>query len=159
MPLEIRPANTDDYNALVGLYRDADRMAHEWLPHFFRPIDEFERSREEIGAQIVDDDTALFVVEEDGVVLGLVMAVMQSSPPWSGFVKRRFVEVVDLAVAPGARRRGIARRLMHAAEEWALSRSADSVDLTVVEGNEAALALYQGTGYDLRSYRMWKRLG
>lgn len=159
MSLEIRPASTDDYDALVGLYRDADRMAHEWLPRFFKPIGEFERSREEIGAQIADDETALFVVKDDGVVLGLVMAVMQSSPPWSGFVERRFVEVVDLVVAPGARRRGIARRLMHAAEEWARSRSADSVDLTVVEGNEAALALYQGTGYDIRSHRMWKRLG
>lgn len=159
MPLEIRPAKIDDYDALVGLYRDADRVAHGWLPHFFRPVDAFERSRDEIGAQIADDDTALFVVAEDGIVLGLVMAVMQSSPPWPGFVERRFVEVVDLAVAPGARRRGIARRLMQAAEEWALSRSADSVDLTVVEGNDAALALYQATGYDVRSYRMWKRLG
>jgi ribosomal-protein-alanine N-acetyltransferase len=56
-------------------------------------------------------------------------------------------EVLTLAVAPTARRQGIATRLLNAAIAEARSRGAASVFLEVSTANAAAQALYQGAGF------------
>ena len=159
MALTIRPAQASDLDLLPALYRPADDLAAELLPGFFKPTSDYERSRSEIEAQIADADALLLVAEDARGIVGLLMAALRKSPPWAGFVHRRYVEVVDLAVDAAARREGVGKRLMEAAEAWARERGADSVDLTVVEGNAPALALYESLGYRMRSHRMWKRLG
>ena len=158
VPPTIRPAESRDVDRLLALYRPADDLAAELLPGFFKPAADYERPRAEIEAQIADADALLLVAEDARGVIGLLMAALRESPPWAGFVRRRYVEVVDLAVDADARREGVGRLLMAAAEAWARERGADSVDLTVVEGNAPALALYERLGYRMRSHRMWKRL-
>lgn len=56
-------------------------------------------------------------------------------------------EILTLAVAPSARRRGIGVALVEAASAAALLRGADSMHLEVAENNEAARALYAKLGY------------
>ena len=159
MPLTIRPAQARDVERLLAVYRPADDLAAELLPGFFKPSADYERPRQDVEAQIADADALLLVAEDARGIVGLIMGALRESPPWAGFVRRRYVEVVDVAVGAVARREGIGRRLMEAAEAWARERGADSVDLTVVEGNAPALALYERLGYRMRSHRMWKRLG
>ncbi len=159
MALTIRPAQAHDIDRLLALYRPADDLAAELLPGFFKPTADYERPRAEIEAQIADADALVLAAEDARGVVGLLMAALRDSPPWAGFVRRRYVEVVDLAVDAAARREGVGMRLMEEAEAWAREHGADSVDLTVVEGNAPALALYERMGYRMRSHRMWKRLG
>ncbi|MDE2765639.1 MAG: GNAT family N-acetyltransferase [Chloroflexota bacterium] len=154
----IRPAEARDIDCLLAIYRPADDLAAELLPGFFKPAAGYERPRTEIEAQLADADALVLVAEDARGVIGLLMAALRESPPWAGFVRRCYVEVVDLAVDAAARREGVGRLLMDAAEAWARERGADSVDLTVVEGNAPALALYENLGYRMRSHRMWKRL-
>jgi len=52
-----------------------------------------------------------------------------------------------LWVAPNARGRGLARRLVEARAEWARDLGAVRLELAVAENNEAAKALYQGLGF------------
>jgi GNAT superfamily N-acetyltransferase len=57
-------------------------------------------------------------------------------------------EIQDVFVLPEERRRGIATRLTHAAEEEARARGWNSISLSVSqEGNEAASLLYAKLGY------------
>ena len=84
--------------------------------------------------------------------------MMQSSPPFDGFEPRRYANVADLAVDARAQREGVGTKLMAAAEAWARDHGADSVDITVVEGNDGAAALYRSLGFEPRSHRLWKRL-
>ncbi len=57
-------------------------------------------------------------------------------------------EIQDVFVLPECRRRGIATRLIRAAERQAIRRGWDRVSLSVsVRGNEPARKLYEGLGY------------
>jgi len=56
-------------------------------------------------------------------------------------------EVLTLAVAPAARRLGVARGLLVRALAEAVSRGAGSVFLEVGTGNQAARGLYEGVGF------------
>ena len=56
-------------------------------------------------------------------------------------------EVLTLAVAPAARRLGVARGLLERALAEAVSRGAGSVFLEVGTGNQAARGLYEGVGF------------
>jgi len=55
--------------------------------------------------------------------------------------------VYSIAVDPAHRRRGVASRLMAAAESWAHDRGADLMALQVVTANANAVALYHHLGY------------
>jgi ribosomal protein S18 acetylase RimI-like enzyme len=52
-----------------------------------------------------------------------------------------------LWVAPGARGRGLARRLVEARADWARERGAVRLELAVAEDNQAAKALYRSLGF------------
>ena len=79
------------------------------------------------------DPALVFLAMENGFVLGMAQC-------WtSSFVK-------DLAVHPGARRRGLGRALMLAAFHAFQQRGATHVDLKVREENVAAQALYHSLG-------------
>lgn len=56
-------------------------------------------------------------------------------------------EILNLAVAPGWRRRGIGRRLMEAALEGAVSAGAQRVFLEVRESNAGARIFYSQMGF------------
>lgn len=56
-------------------------------------------------------------------------------------------DILTLAVRPGARRQGLAVRLLGAAE-WAVSRAGPvEIFLEVAESNAAAIALYRAAGF------------
>jgi len=52
-----------------------------------------------------------------------------------------------LWVAPGARGRGLARRLLEARADWARELGAVRLELAMAEHNEPAKALYRGLGF------------
>lgn len=56
-------------------------------------------------------------------------------------------ELISMWVAPDARRRGVAGQLIEAVAAWATDGLARVLVLDVMEGNEAALALYERAGF------------
>ncbi len=56
-------------------------------------------------------------------------------------------EILTLAVAPAARRRGLGRRLLAEAGRHAATQGATRLFLEVAEANQAARALYAGAGF------------
>ena len=83
--------------------------------------------------------------------------------PAGGLVLARTVadeaEILTLAVAPEARRRGVARQLLNRAMGGARASGAGSMVLEVGAGNEAAQALYGAAGFERaglrRRYYAW----
>lgn len=57
-------------------------------------------------------------------------------------------EIINLAVAPAARRRGIGRSLLAEAMERARTGGARAMFLEVASDNEAARALYESVGFE-----------
>lgn len=68
-----------------------------------------------------------------------------------GFILCRVVadeaEILTLAVRPEARRRGLARALVHAANDAAKVRGSTRLFLEVAEDNTAAIELYRSAGF------------
>lgn len=56
-------------------------------------------------------------------------------------------ELISMWVAPPARGRGVGDALVLGVEAWARARGADTLELAVFEGNDAAAALYERHGF------------
>ncbi|MBP3311954.1 MAG: ribosomal protein S18-alanine N-acetyltransferase [Butyricicoccus sp.] len=90
--------------------------------------------REELG----NEKNLFLVAEEQENILGYVgcQTVLDE-----GYI-------TNVAVAPAARRRGIARALLQKLTEHAQARKLTFVTLEVRKSNAAAIALYAGQGYE-----------
>lgn len=86
-------------------------------------------------SSLLDTPGTFAVAETDGFIL--VRAVAGEA------------EIITLAVAPPARRRGLARRLIEQAVVRALALGAEALFLEVAEDNVPALGLYRGLGFEV----------
>jgi GNAT superfamily N-acetyltransferase len=110
------------------------------------------RSAEELVAS--DNEAhALFVHREEGRCVGYIH--VDADPA------EESAHVHYLAVTPGARGRGIGRRLLDQGLDWCFNgRRAESVALTVLDGLANARALYESAGFRLLESgvtRRWTR--
>jgi ribosomal protein S18 acetylase RimI-like enzyme len=81
----------------------------------------------------------LLVAERDGALCGAVAAGYDGVRGW----------IYHLAVAPEQRRRGIATRLMRAAEEGLRRAGCSKINLQVRAGNASIVAFYRALGYEI----------
>ena len=91
-----------------------------------------------VAGELENELSLWLVAEEDGVVLGYVGS--QSVPP--------DCDILNLAVAHGARRRHIGRQLLQALLEALHSRGIERVFLEVRPTNAPARALYAAFGFE-----------
>lgn len=89
-------------------------------------------------AWIVDNDHALTLVRDATDGLAAVMMLL---------FEGRTCRVLSIAVAPEDRRRGIATRMMHAAEAISRERGMATIRLEVSTRNFGAIELYRRLGY------------
>jgi putative acetyltransferase len=91
---------------------------------------------------------AVFVAEtaDDGIV-GRISLARETHPA------SEHVADLGLMVAAPYRRRGVGRALMDAAEAWARGVGVHKLELHVFPYNAAAIALYEGMGYEREGYR------
>ena len=96
-------------------------------------------SERSIASEIENSLSLWLVSEEDGVVLGYVGS--QSVAPES--------DMMNLAVAPQARNRGIAQALVCALIEELKAQKMESLTLEVRVSNEPAIKLYAKLGFEI----------
>ncbi|MGN0802390.1 MAG: GNAT family N-acetyltransferase [Candidatus Faecivicinus sp.] len=83
------------------------------------------------------------IAELDGEAAGFCCAQVTSSMCYMSPVG----EITELYVRDGARRRGLARRLVRLAEQLCAARGAEELHLLTGRDNAAARALYASLGY------------
>ncbi|MGQ5264580.1 GNAT family N-acetyltransferase [Micromonospora sp. ZYX-F-536] len=132
-----RAADLDGCVAALALVHEADRYPLNW------PADPHGWLREPRPAR------AWVAVDADGAVVGHV-AVHRLPDRADGPLARPTAEVARLFVAPGARGLALGGALLARARRWASTRGTDLV-LDVADGDAAAVALYERTG--------WRRTG
>ena len=111
-----------------------------------REFEEFEKSDplDPWGA----DHQVYFAADEEGTLMGLIWLARRE--PFYVF-KEPLAWIYNLHVVPDHRRRGVARRLLGEAEEWARLEGLRSIGLHVIDFNEPARRLYEAAGYELVS--------
>jgi ribosomal-protein-alanine N-acetyltransferase len=107
-----------------------------WKPSF----DESWEARAVRGA--AGERSVTFFAEVAGAIVGLVTAYQPE-------VAGRSVDLVSMSVSPAQRRAGIAAELVDAVVNWARETGATTVELWVTRGNDAAVRLYETTGFRL----------
>ena len=146
MNVEIRAAEPGDAAALVALATAVGSEPQGWLladSHWRSVADE----RRYVRALRRHPDGALIVADDAGTVVGRLSLVRDPHP------SSAHVADLGLMVAASHRRRGIGRALLAAAEGWARGAAVSKLELHVFPHNEAAIALYEGFGYEREGYR------
>lgn len=121
-PYRIRAAESADVAGMLDVERAC--FGDPWSPRAIREAMQTETSQ-------------AYVAEEKGKLLGFVLA--RTSGPEA--------EILDLAVLPRMRRRGVARGLLRAVRDAVLRVGVEEIFLEVRESNRAAISLYEGEGY------------
>ena len=138
VPLHIRPAGAADQDFFADLYRSTrpDLLALLADPRYIDAIVGMQQAAQAAGYRHSYPDALYQVLELDGVAAGrLVTAVLDDG-----------VRVVDIAVIPWARRRGVAGEALRRLQAQA-AREGRDVTLAVSKGNADARRLYEALGF------------
>ena len=133
---------TDTDRILIRLATPADSptlfsLARDFATSFIVERAAFDRAVAEL---LHMPDAFLAVAEEDGIVLGYVLTFDHVTLYANG----RVAWVEEIAVAEAHRGRGVGRRLMKAAEAWAVSQEAKLIALAT----RRAAGFYRALGYE-----------
>lgn len=139
-----RPQEIDRISALWGLITDH----HASIDPLFRmrrgPTAEGEL-RELLRALSRDPDVEIFVFDVEGTPVGLCIVRIDRAPPILEETER--AEITDVGVRPEWRRRGVARRLVEAAQAWVRDRGVARIEIQVASGNREGQAFWRSLGY------------
>jgi GNAT superfamily N-acetyltransferase len=158
MEIIIRRAIEADYQQLCRLWDEVDRLHRQRLPYIFRRPEVPVREWNYFAGLLADEDVGIFLAELAGELVGFIHVLVAQARELSIFVPRRFAIVDNLVVTESSRRLGIGSLLMEEAEGWAREHGLTTIELTVYEFNQGAIALYEKTGYEKLSRRMIKSL-
>jgi GNAT superfamily N-acetyltransferase len=142
MEIDVRAAEPGEEESLVAAY--------EWLfaPPGSRPAAWDERRAEVALREAIDShDACVLVAGDAGAVVGICTAYQDLHSVRYGY--RAWVE--DLAVDPEHRSRGVGKRLLDAAKDWARERGATHLELDSAEPRADAHRFYEREGADYRS--------
>jgi ribosomal protein S18 acetylase RimI-like enzyme len=132
--LRIRPAAADEAGAVLAFWRTAAEGVS------------ISDDAEGVAGLIARDPEALLLAERDGELVGTVIAGFDG---WRCHLYR-------LAVRPDARRQGVARTLLAAAEERFAALGGRRGDAMVLERNEDAHHAWRAAGYTAEpQWRRW----
>jgi len=116
---------------------DAEAVIDLWLAcGLTRPWND---RQADIDRKLADSPETLLVGEQDGLVVGSVMAGYDGHRGWINY----------LAVHPSRQGQGLGRELMDEAEERLAALGCAKINLQVREGNEVARDFYEAVGYTL----------
>lgn len=132
MTVTIRAARIGDAPELLTLWREADvEPSHT----------------DDVGSVtqlVVHDPEALIVAQEDGRIVGSVIAGWDG---WRGSIYR-------LVVQPNHRRRGLGTRLLVVAEQRLVNVGASRLQAIVVENDSQATKFWQATNWEQQVERL-----
>jgi RimJ/RimL family protein N-acetyltransferase len=144
--MDIRRAEPGDAAALVELAAEVGREEGAWLLTTDAARSNLAEKRY-LRAVRRHPDAAVFVVEEQGRLVGRLSLAREAHPA------SRHVADLGLMVAAAQRRRGIGRALLEQAVAWARASGVTKLELHVFPWNEPAIALYEAFGFEREGYR------
>ena len=98
-------------------------------------------TKRQIAYLLTDYNTLALVAKADNEVAGFIIAQVEIEE------NTEFGHIITINVSPGFRRKGIAHRLLAEIENLLRQKGIAESHLEVREDNNAAIKLYQGSGY------------
>jgi GNAT superfamily N-acetyltransferase len=147
LAVRVRLASVRDLDAVMAL-RLALLREHPDHPIYGRlRADVDDRARELFANQLRSTMEAIFLADLAGEIAGILRCVESIGSPL--LEPARYAYVSSVYVRPEARRRGVLRALLGAAERWSRARKLDQMRLHNVHGSEAAERAWSALGFDV----------
>ena len=140
----IRKATQQDIPAILRLLEQVLAVHHQGRPDLFREKGT-KYSGPELAQMLGQAAAPIFVLEEGGSVAGYIMCKMLKADGAAQEPITTFY-VDDLCVDEAARGKGIGRKLMEYARDYAAAQGCHNLTLHVWDGNPAARAFYASMG-------------
>lgn len=156
--LTIRPAILADFDAICALIERVDRLHADALPDVYQLAEKPARTYEWFAQISKSPDSCMFVAECQGVIAGMILCTVRSSPAFPLFVPRRYGHINELVVSESFQGQGIGRRLVQRVHEWVQDQGITEIELDVYEFNGPARTLYEHLGYETMRRTMRHRL-
>lgn len=155
--VHIRRATVEDAEAVTTLHGYLHRMHTNAHPDLFTTFDPA-RTRPRFERLLAEDDALIWIAESEGEPVGFIFATLKHQEASDTVREDRALHVHELAVAPQARRNGVGRALMQAAEDYARSLQLTSVSLNTWLFNTEAREFYERLQYERLNMQMRRRL-
>lgn len=153
--MTVRTLTEADYTAVLALYTELDRIHYETRPDYFGKR-ECSFPKNAYDETLAAPECLMIGAFEGETLLGMAGATCWNK---SGMIEGiKTVCLDNIYVLPEGRRRGIAKELFLAVENWARAQGAVRLDLHVWDFNKNALALYEAMGMDYQYHVMEKKL-
>jgi len=136
MTYSVHRATLHDLDQLVPLF-DAYRQFYEQAPDLMA-------ARHFIRDRLQREESTVLLASNDA---GQAMGFCQLYPIFCSIEARPIYSLSDLFVVPEARRKGIGRALLLAAERHARNTGRVRLELTTARTNKAAQAVYESLGW------------
>ncbi|EDL69951.1 GNAT family N-acetyltransferase [Vibrio campbellii] len=154
--MKIRPATSDDLNALFDLNKQINELHHLYAPQAF--VAPSEEDRTFLINMLADEERLFLVAEEGQQVLGFITATITQNETISFLIKDPVCRIGTIVVDENQKSKGVGRALMAAVEQWARESGATQVRLEVMEFNHNAQQFYDKLGFVPNSRLMMKCL-
>jgi GNAT superfamily N-acetyltransferase len=145
--VKVRRATSADLETVITL-----RLAllREYSEHpiygRLRP-DAEQRARPIFAAQLDSDHEAIFLADENAVIVGLMRCVETAASPL--LIPDRYCYVSSVYVRPEARRHGVLRALLQRARDWCRERGLTEMRLHNVGSRESSAAAWDSLGFEV----------
>jgi ribosomal-protein-alanine N-acetyltransferase len=126
--LNIRPTENDDVDSILAIQAASPEIA-QWTANDY--------------SRVARGEMAGWVAEENQSIAGFLVARNVTGE----------IEILNLAVRPDARRRGIGASRLRVSFAWGRAQQAQKVFLEVRASNLAALRLYERHGFQVTGRR------
>ncbi len=157
-PIVVRPARADDLETIVALNTVVQAFHATRNPDYFKVDPRPREVADLLAEQIRQPGHHVFIASIRERAVGYVWCEVQDIAATALTHRLRRLFVHHVAVAEGARRRGVGSALLDEVDGLARSRGIDRVDLSAWSFNEPARRLFEKRGFAVFSVNVSKTL-
>lgn len=140
----VRDAVPADRKAIAEIYRTLFEAMSNLQPQYIQAA---EQDPDFILKIITESKKDILVAQCDVQLLGFALVLITHTPPYRCFVPHPYADLLDLAVLPAARGKGLGTLLLQAVKSWAKAYGADYLELGALSNNQGAVRLYEREGF------------
>ena len=143
--MQIRRATLNDLDDIESLWQEMVDF-HLALDDYYSLAPEAHTNHREYMAGLIQDETRrIFVAEDNGQLLGYLMAEVSDYPPI--YIYKSYGHIGAISVAASARRTGIGRQLLEIALDWFCEQGLQRVECGVAVNNSVSQGFWKAMGF------------
>ncbi|WP_188455645.1 GNAT family N-acetyltransferase [Virgibacillus oceani] len=155
MNIKIREAEIKDFQQMLELYNELDKIHSREHPELFKEPEGDSRPLEYVQTLIEDENGYLAVAELDNKIIGFAECFIIESGVFPIERERRWIHLDNIAVMKEYQNKGVGKTLLNSVILWAKESNVSRIELKVYDFNLSAIEFYKGAGFKNISSSMY----